>query len=64
MEETIPFNYNGDNMLIGANRLNIDIKNYMDSGTNDIKDLEEFTFDIEEYLRDILHMILVQEQII
>ena len=50
MEQSDEFNYDGDNMLIGANRLNIDAKNYMNSGINVRRDLEEFKLDIEDYL--------------
>jgi hypothetical protein len=52
----LPPNYNNDNMLIGANNLNNQIKAYLNR--NSIPDdnqynLEEFKLDIEEYLRDI-----------
>lgn len=46
-------NYNGDNMLVGAERLNREIQNYMTSKNIDKNVLEEFKLDIEEYLRDI-----------
>lgn len=49
----MPPNYDGDNMLIGANRLNEDIKRYLKSNNVYKHDLEEFKLDIEEYLRDI-----------
>ncbi len=46
-------NYNGDNMLVGAERLNSQIRKYMESKNIDKNVLEEYKLDIEEYLRDI-----------
>jgi hypothetical protein len=48
-----PHNYNGDNMLIGANNLNNDIKSYINSVNATKDDLENYILDIDEYLRDI-----------
>lgn len=50
--------YNGERMLIGANKLNYYVKNYLQSSGNysmeEIKsDLEEFKLDLEEYINDI-----------
>lgn len=46
-------NYNGDNMLVGAERLTREIEKYIKSKNIDKNVLEEFKLDIEEYLRDI-----------
>lgn len=51
--------YNGENMLIGANKLNNDIKKYFDMlhreglSHDTEENLHEFKLDIEDYLRDI-----------
>lgn len=56
----MPQNYSGENMLIGANNLNRDIKRFIQnnygrygSPAEDIEVLEDYKLDIEEYLRDI-----------
>ncbi len=56
----LPADYNGENMLIGANNLNNEIKQYIysvSSGDNIREDtlhtLEEYILDIDEYIRDI-----------
>lgn len=46
-------NYNGDNMLVGAEILNNQIRKYIKSRNVDKNVLEEYKLDIEEYLRDI-----------
>jgi vacuolar-type H+-ATPase subunit I/STV1 len=54
-------NYNGENMLYGANKLNIDIKNFINFITarrenrhpDDKHTLQEYILDIDEYIRDI-----------
>jgi hypothetical protein len=55
-----PPNYHGENMLIGANRLNKDIKRFIENtyGTYDMYEddldvLQEFDNDIDKYLHDI-----------
>ena len=64
MSSNISLNYNGENMLDGANRLNIRIKEYMDSKNltpddisnvdRDIRnDLIEFKLDIVDYMPDM-----------
>jgi hypothetical protein len=64
MTTDIPLNYNGENMLNGANRLNIRIKEYMDNKNltpdhisnldEDIKnELIEFKLDIVDYMPDM-----------
>jgi hypothetical protein len=64
MASNISLNYNGENMLNGANRLNIRIKEYMDNKNltpdnisnldEDIKnDLIEFKLDIVDYMPDM-----------
>lgn len=68
MDTGLPSNYNDENMLIGANRLNIKIKDYLNyinyellvsqsisnEFYNDIQDsLTEYLEEINEYLRDI-----------
>lgn len=56
----MPANYHGENMLIGANNLNRDIKRFIQnnygrygSPAEDMEVLEDYKLDIEEYLRDI-----------
>jgi hypothetical protein len=56
----LPADYNGENMLIGANNLNNEVKQYLDSvssGANISEDtmniLTEYRMDIEEYIPDI-----------
>jgi hypothetical protein len=61
MSNNVPVvsSYNDENMLIGANKLNNDVKNYFEylhreglsHDTEDI--LHDLKLDIEEYLRDI-----------
>lgn len=48
----LPTDYNGDNMLIGANNLNNEIKQYLETG-RDASVLEDYKLDLEEYLNDI-----------
>ena len=53
MSSLATLNRNPNNMLKGANRLNLEIKNYMDEGSIYREELEEFKESIEEYLEDI-----------
>lgn len=51
-------NYNGENMLIGASKLNKDVKDYLNSlrrRSDDgyVETLEEYREDINEYIVDI-----------
>jgi hypothetical protein len=54
-----PPNYNGENMLYGANKLNNDIKFFLNDEDTDIslpdyrEVILEYKADIEEYIRDI-----------
>jgi hypothetical protein len=56
----LPADYNGENMLIGANNLNNEIRQYLDSISSDanvredtLHTLEEYILDIDEYITDI-----------